>query len=107
VAYHGTVQLHRHGLAFVKGERRAGVGGQVTLADRIREHLDRPSLDTHDPIDRDLVVSSGVQRKRSVFLFVRSIVLILLGPDIDRAGDLEEACRRQVDHDVVKVHRGR
>jgi hypothetical protein len=107
VAYHLTVQLHRHGLAFVKGERRAGVGGQVTLADRIREHLDGPSLDAHDPIDGDLDLSSGVQRKRPVCLFLRSIVLILLGPDIDRAGDLEEACRRHVDHDVVKVHRGR
>ena len=48
---------HRHGLAFVKGERRARVGRQVTLADGVREHLDGPSLDAHDPVDGDLVVS--------------------------------------------------
>ena len=61
VAYDGTVQLHRHGLALMKDERRAGVGRQVTLADRAREHVDRPSLDVHDPVDGNLVVSVASQ----------------------------------------------
>ena len=66
MAYNRAIDFHWIGLAFVKRDRRAGISRQVTLADRAREHLDCPSLDARDPIDRDLVVSIARQLSTAI-----------------------------------------